>query len=93
MLVEKPKGFKAFLNLRLVYEFSISIKQLETDINDFINTNIDFSRDYRFNDNIIENATVKDKHFREYYTSQWMIDKVAERYEDDISHFNYEFGN
>lgn len=68
-----------------------SIKQLETDINDFINTNIDFSRDYRFNHNIVENATVKDKHFKEYYTSQWMINKVEKLYETDIKIGNYKF--
>ena len=68
-----------------------SIKQLETDINNFINTNIDFSRDYRFNDDIKENATLKDKNFREYYTSQWMIDKVEKLFQTDIKIGNYKF--
>ena len=31
--------------------------------------------------------------YTEAYDEQWMIDKVAERYKDDIFHFNYEFGN
>ena len=30
--------------------------------------------------------------YTEAYDEQWMIDKVAERYKDDIFHFNYEFG-
>lgn len=31
--------------------------------------------------------------YTETYDEQWMIDAVAERYKDDIKHFNYEFGN
>lgn len=31
--------------------------------------------------------------YTDEYDEQWMIDKVAERYKDDISHFDYEFGN
>jgi len=30
--------------------------------------------------------------YTDAYDEQWMIDKVAERYADDIKHFNYEFG-
>tara|TARA_B110000495_G_C22788918_1_gene461198 strand:+ start:215 stop:715 length:501 start_codon:yes stop_codon:yes gene_type:complete len=31
--------------------------------------------------------------YTETYDEQWMIDAVAERYKDDIKHFNYKFGN
>ena len=31
--------------------------------------------------------------YTDAYDEQWMIDKVAERYKDDIKHFDYEFGN
>ena len=33
------------------------------------------------------------KPYTDAYDEQWMIDKVAERYADDINHFDYEFGN
>ena len=31
--------------------------------------------------------------YMDVYDEQWMIDKVAERYKDDIKYFDYEFGN
>lgn len=43
--------------------------------------------------NIVHTNKSNHRPYTEAYDEQWMIDKVAERYEDDISHFNYEFGN
>ena len=31
------------------------------------------------------------KHYSKYYTEQWMIDMVADKYDKDIKRFNYDF--
>lgn len=43
--------------------------------------------------NLVHANKSEHRPYTETYDEQWMIDAVAERYKDDISHFNYEFGN
>jgi len=43
--------------------------------------------------NIVHRNKSEHRPYTETYDEQWMIDAVAERYKDDIKHFDYEFGN
>ena len=42
---------------------------------------------------IVHKNKSNNRPYTETYDEQWMIDKVAERYKDDINNFDYEFGN
>jgi hypothetical protein len=42
--------------------------------------------------NIVHKNKSNHRPYVDAYDEQWMIDKVAKRYADDIKHFNYEFG-
>ena len=41
---------------------------------------------------IVHENKSEHKPYADVYDEQWMIDAVAERYKDDIKHFDYEFG-
>mgnify|MGYP005687076719 FL=1 len=43
--------------------------------------------------NLVHANKSEHRPYTETYDEQWMIDKVAQRYKDDIKHFDYEFGN
>ena len=43
--------------------------------------------------NIVHKNKSNHRPYTDEYDEQWMIDKVAERYKDDIKYFDYEFGN
>jgi len=43
--------------------------------------------------NLVHANKSEHRPYTETYDEQWMIDKIAERYKDDIKHFDYEFGN
>ena len=73
-------------NIYKIEDFKLC--NLEADLSVFLN------RPFKFN-NIIElpnlNQSNRKKNYREYYTEDWMIEKVRKIYNSDIEFGNYEF--
>lgn len=62
--------------------------QLEKDISDFLNKPFKFTN---INELPTLNTSDRKKYYNEYYTENWMIEKVREIYKSDIEFGNYDF--